>query len=217
MSWDANRPRDRDNLKDLAELWRSDKSFLQNYLESFVSWQGANAGKLLGGGVIGTSRSSDTVSGAVALVVPRSQVSYRRDGDLFLVSDESRFVISRSDQTVPLFSDKAVVHYHNNTDGSNQSHSINTDSRVMVTMGTGTCSDDADATISYGVTYGAIPSVCAAQSSSDNGSTASFMLGIHTVTTTNFKVWAHYAGPGAASGNKCRILWRSSGTTGVTL
>lgn len=212
MSWDANRPRDRDNLRELGELWRSDKSFLDDYLQTFVWWSNSvtNAGRPSGG-------SELTVSGAVAFVVPRSQVSYRRDGDLFLVSDESRFVMSRSNQTVPLFSDKAVIQYHNNTDGGGAVHSLNTNSRVMMTHGVNTLTANDQIGVNFGVTYGAPPTVAITATSTNDASSNSFLLGLSAITESGMTLWTRYVGPGASPGNVIRAMWRSSGTTGVIL
>jgi hypothetical protein len=215
MVWDPSRPRDTDYLRDLKSQQSSDMSVLDDWLTSWCYWSDDTSQAGVTKAVIETPASGASL--ARAFYVPRSEVSYRRNGDMFIVSDESRLAIMNSSESVTIGSNRMVVAYTGGIGSSNFSSLVSSNGelgqRVVISEGTIHPTPDAATKLSYGVTYVTPPEIMLTSSSTDNNSTLSFSVQAFDVQTSSCSVWCTYIGTGATPGNKSMAYWRASGIT----
>jgi hypothetical protein len=213
MAWDSTRPRDTDLLAEIDSQQSSDMSLLDNWLRNWCYWSDDTSQA----GVTKVRNQTSGTSLARAFYLPRSQVSYRRDGDMFIVSDESRLVVMHSSESVTIGSNRIVVAYTGGTGSSGYSSLLSSvgdlQQRVLISEGTLHPTVNAATQLSYGVTYATPPEIHLTSSSTDGASSTSFLMSAFDVQESSCSVWCRWIGSGAASANKRMLYWRASGLT----
>jgi hypothetical protein len=213
MPWDTNRPKDTDQLRDLPAEWQSSKSYLDNYLQSFVYWSDSAASA----GVPRMSTTTAALGTGRIIAAPRSQVSTRARTDLFYVTDERRLVyMDTSGNSVAIGGADAVVSYTTLSGTQANQPTLQNNSRVVVCSGSATTSSSAQLTtqVTFPVTYTNIPMVLVSSGATDDASAASFVVSAGKVTTSGCSLMAYYVGSGSTV-NAINWYWRSVGTVSV--
>jgi hypothetical protein len=199
ISWNEEKPKRNDFLRELAEVVRSNKTALRAALEETFYWNDSQDS----GGLLRVSTS--TPGSARVFFGARSTVSHPgRDGTMMFVSDESRLLIFvDSTLSVPIGSSKAYVH--------KDASLVAAGGRTVVDSGVATLGAESLDNVDFNVTYSIAPDVVITPSSSDANSAASYVCSIATVSGSGFSIYNRYVGPGADP-SASNVLWRSIGT-----
>jgi len=213
--WKSNRPEGHEQLQDLGNLMRSNRSALDDGLQQHFHWSDdtANAGSL-------KTASGNSFDGTVRFHYgPESTRSYpaKGDGSGFLTSDTSEMGVFLGGQYVPTGGEGVITGLHfGYADTFNRHYGIVNNAKILTQIGAQTIFDAASRRVTFPTAYDTDDVKVFVQNSSQGAaSSGSYHYAIHNSSSTGFSVSTLYIGPGGTDPDSAFIRWKSVGTVSL--